>query len=160
MIKLITPVQYQEPLGELNSVRPLLLADEIKHVIDYPVLSRQPATSGSPIEGRLLRCTEQACPVIVPDNTEKQYDQYAKTFEVGAETWAIDFGRKVDYVQVRSSLYQRIDWLGQTTPDYTQKIFEIPENSMTFLPFKGQVIHFWANTDMGASGVLIVWGFY
>lgn len=54
-----TPVQYESVLDELNTVRPLQLADEGKVALDTPVLNANPVSSSRPAIGKLLRCNQR-----------------------------------------------------------------------------------------------------
>ncbi len=56
MPKLLTPIQYEDKLDELNKVRPLVLADEVKPSLDIPVLDSAPVSDSMPALGKLLRC--------------------------------------------------------------------------------------------------------
>jgi len=58
MIKLSTPVQYEDSLDELNIVRPMELTDEVKTILDIPVVNAKPVDTGCSAIGKLLRCNE------------------------------------------------------------------------------------------------------
>lgn len=68
MSKLITPVQFEPSLDGLNIVRPLLMPDEGKTVISYPVLCKTLPSEGKPGVGKLARCSHQGA--LLKDNTE------------------------------------------------------------------------------------------
>jgi hypothetical protein len=59
MPKLLTPVQYENTLDELNGVRPLELADEVKLTLDIPILNVNPVSQKRPAIGKLLRCNQR-----------------------------------------------------------------------------------------------------
>lgn len=81
MVKLITPVQYEQGLDGLNQVRPLTLVDESKAVIALPFGCINPPSKDRPAEGRLLRCDNQGAilsrkpnHLIPTDIAEYNYD--------------------------------------------------------------------------------------
>lgn len=59
MIKLATPILYENALNGLNQLRPLQLKDKSRLTLDYSVLCNNPVGINKPIIGRLARCTEQ-----------------------------------------------------------------------------------------------------
>lgn len=91
MAKLITPVQYEDTLDELNKVRPLVLNDEVKRNIDLPVLDANLVAKKGSALGKLLRCTNEGSLLvknhngfdnveIKPFDIERRYEQTTFTF--------------------------------------------------------------------------------
>lgn len=98
MPKLATPVEYEPTLEELNTVRPLQLADEGKIVIPYPVLCKNPPTKDRPAVGKLARCTQQGA-----------------LLKVGNAPFTL--------VESGSDTVTNVDWLFHYT--FTQKVYGV-----------------------------------
>lgn len=59
MPRLATPVIYEPALEQLNEVRPLVLADEVKRLVSLPVLCVNPVSQGLSAVGKLVSCDKQ-----------------------------------------------------------------------------------------------------
>ncbi len=70
-IKLLTPVQYEPTLEELNAVRPLELSDEVGISIDMVALDAGDEADKSSIIGRFMRCTQHGA---ILANSNVKYD--------------------------------------------------------------------------------------
>lgn len=56
--KLITPVQYERPLDDLNEIRPLSRVDTVRRMVSLPVIKSNPISGVSAVQGKLLRCDD------------------------------------------------------------------------------------------------------
>ena len=56
MPKLLSPIQYEDKPDGLNGVRPLVLDDEVKRILDIPVFDSVPVNKNRGVQGKLMRC--------------------------------------------------------------------------------------------------------
>ena len=96
MQKLVTPVQYENTLDGLNAVRPLVLADEVKPILDIPVLNANPVSENRPAIGKLLRCNQNGALVTKNHNGFKYYQ--TKSLEIDSPNYfnLCTFSQKVE----------------------------------------------------------------
>lgn len=137
MRKLLTPVQYEPSLEELNSVRPLQLADDAKIVIPYPVLCLNPVTKDRPPIGKLARC-DRAGALLASQPVEcTAYEYITEDFADGDSDKLIQFSQQVSFVQ---TLVTVVGFWGDgywTDPTYTAEIKNIFGTTTFYLPFVG-----------------------
>lgn len=97
MSSLLTPVQYEESLGELNQVRPLKLADEVKIEINIPVFNFNPVNKGKPVIGKLLRCDNNGALLKENSLVETNTESKSGSVSIGSDMYTVQFSQPVHY---------------------------------------------------------------
>lgn len=158
MPKLATPVQYEPALEGLNDIRPLQLADEVKIVLPYPVLCKNPPSTGRPAIGKFVRCTQQGAGVIHRINSLTSYELLSQYFDQDNPEHCISFSQKVRCVFVKFGLGSNTRGGYWTDPTYLIEIKAIGYRTNTFLEFVGTNLYVRAISQNG--DFFITWHFY
>ena len=95
MSKLLTPVQYEDTLDELNMIRPLELADVVKHLIDIPILNSNSVNNNLAL-GKLLRCDNAGASLIKNANGFKYVEAIAFYVDYLGKPRDITFAQPVE----------------------------------------------------------------
>ena len=159
MIKLRTPVQYEDVLDELNIVRSLSLNEVSRIELATPVLCKNPVSVGKPAIGKLLRSDEQGALLKSNSFFADKFESVGAQMSSGNLTKTITFSRKVKGVLVgwfETGPYGTFWWSDDT---YTAHYKVIPNKTQVYLPFNGTVIHFVMDWTIG-SIIITVLGFY
>jgi len=147
MSKLATPVQYEDALDELNTVRPLSLADKCKLALVTPLLCVNPASESRPATGKLARCNDQGA--LLKGNKDFA-DNYLSNSDYLTD---YDFTREFTYPQKVKGILCGFFYVTPACvmywcdPTYTIFYQTIPANVWVWLPFVGDTIHFIAVGD-------------
>lgn len=141
MRKLITPVQYESALDELNALRPLQLRDESKILVPYPVLCKDSDTRS--VIGMLARCSPQGALLRHTDKDYSAWQPIMGNFSYFVSNIAITFAQRVSRVIAISYGGGDCDDCRWTNSDYTHYIKQISivQYAATILPFRGTVIY-------------------
>jgi len=134
MPKLITPVQYEPTLDELNEVRPLQLADEVKSVISSPALNLNPVSHGRPVFGKLSRCNNQGALLTNGNSGYENYEAFSlPVYWHPTQHYSITFSQKVKRVFLLPTMFWFDPALKWTDPSYLITIKELNPNGDNWL---------------------------
>ncbi|GAI19748.1 unnamed protein product [marine sediment metagenome] len=158
MQKLATPVQYEPALEGLNDIRPLQLADKSKVVIPYPVLCKNPPSTGKPAVGMFARCSQQGA-LLKSNNRRYRFLEYEyRNYDYYRAKKTITFSQKVSLVLCTP--FASVDaiivrWM---LPNFAARIQDISLVEPTVLNFKGTNLHTkaWFSEELGYCAM----GFY
>lgn len=135
MPKLATPVQYEPALEGLNDIRPLQLADKSKVVIPYPVLCKNPPSTGKPAVGMFARCSQQGA-LLKSKNTRYRYlEIQARTYDFYDGRKTITFSQKVSLVLCYPgaiSFTLNVRWIVPATDGRIQEISLVEPTALNF----------------------------
>lgn len=160
MPKLITPVQFEPSLEGLNIVRPLIMPDECKTIISYPVLCQNLPSEGKPGVGKLARCTQSGA--LLRDNSELPDKVYDVELEISENGEEISYTFPTKVVGVIAQWEDEADVIDfwWCSSDYSVLFVELRRNDFVFLPFSGKTIHFFVDSSDGWDIELRLIGFY
>jgi len=152
MPKLLTPVQYEDTLGELNTVRPLVLADEVKVGLDIPVLNVSPANGRRFVHGKLLRCDNNGA--LIRGNSKKfdGYEIQSMYMDEATSAQTIEFTQQVYGVLWVVTSVLKCNYLRWTDPLYFKSYQELSLTGTSWLNFVGLSLSFISN--FGLSGYI------
>lgn len=160
MIKLATPVQYEQMLEALNALRPLALMDECKTEIIYPVLNMMAADKARPAVGKLARCGRSGSLLknksICYDNVET----IATTFHALEPDQSITFAQKVFIVFARTVYYNFTAATWWCDPSYAIMFKSVDYDLDVILPFVGRTMYFSSGITGGDVHGIEFNGFY
>lgn len=160
MSRLITPVQFEPVLGELNQLRPLKLKKLVRQKIVYPVIDAN--NSDTSTRGKLLRCNEGSTLVNPPQTGYETYevilDYYREYLDY---TYVpVTFSQQVKFVLIYTYnvwFYIDVQWVsgngGFALKDITQ-------NGVTECGFKGTTFWLGLHSDLDGWMVMQMYGFY
>lgn len=160
MVKVITPVQYESPMGGLNEVRPLEISGEVKPFIDTSILNINPVDTGRPAKGRLLRCGNDSA---VLQNCVKGF-RHVENVPVELDDAhaynSFTFSQKVDRV-----LWYSPWWVGAVSIFWCHDAYwllfqELSLDVPSWVPFTGKTIHLIGSFIGGGSLEANLYGFY
>lgn len=137
MPKLATPVQYEPALEGLNTIRPLQLADEVKVIIPYPVLCKNPPSENKPAVGMFARCSQQSALLKHRIKEFCGYEYIRTQFFLPAYTYCFVFSQKVSFVLFMVLAYSELDKIYWTDNTYTLYLQEISLVAPTFIKLVG-----------------------
>ncbi|MBA7621477.1 hypothetical protein ES703_28839 [subsurface metagenome] len=147
-------------MDELNEVRPLQLADEVKSVISSPALNLNPISHGRPVTGKLARCNNQGG-LSVNDNSGFENYEYIVTLFEGRP-----MPQKVTFAQKLKGLYlPQYEWFYPfTTFEWVDAgtrltIQTLHQDASNWLKFTGTEIWIRGNTGFNEF-YLVCLGFY
>lgn len=141
MPKLATPVQYEPALEGLNDIRPLQLADEGKVVIPYPVLCKNPPSTGKPAVGMFARCSQQGALLKSVSNVYSAYEKIRLNFDVDNLEQVVEFSQRIGFVLCVPIVHHRGSDLWWSEATYTAKFKKISQTAPTFLKFVGSDLY-------------------
>lgn len=160
MGKLITPVQYEPALEELNAVRPLQLQVRPRRILNIPILNKLPIESVKSIAGTLAKCTEQGSLLIKPPQDFTHYEAIEILLEEGIAEWYRDFTQKVYKILVYVYEKGLIGALAWTDPTWSSDIAIVNALGCFYWPFVGKRIYMRQNIFIGGYMFLYLIGFY
>ncbi|GAH82001.1 unnamed protein product, partial [marine sediment metagenome] len=138
MPKLATPVQYEPSLDGLNTIRPLQLADEVKTVIPYPVLCKNPPSIDKPAVGMFARCSQQGALLkSVPVWANRIFEDDFELSEREPNVHYV-FPTKVKYVFALLDMGGHSGAVHWTDSSYTQEYRLIATDKYTSIIFMGK----------------------
>jgi len=160
MPKLLTPIQYEDTLDELNIVRPLELADVVKHLIDIPILNSN-SVDNNPALGKLLRCDNAGALLIKNSNGFKHVEAKAFYVDYLGKPADITFAQPVErvlYKYVSDNECYNVMWVIPALGNPIIKTW--PATDTTWIEFNGTTIRL--NISGGILHHLhaILYGFY
>lgn len=160
MPKLITPVQFEPSLDGLNIVRPLIMPDECKTIISYPVLCQNLPSEGKPGVGKLARCTQAGA--LLRDNTEFGDKIYNGSLALSglSPCRAFVFPMKVAGVSVLAVTEETAATFYWCSPDCVNNYKQVSETAYTFLSFVGTNMRFKGVGLTEEETYLLIKGFY
>lgn len=160
MIKLATPVQYEDTLDALNAVRPLALAAEYKTELIYPVFCVNSVNKGRPAVGKLARCIR---PGSLLKNNFKAYDNYEALeipFHPGMPDKSFIFAQPVFQVYIVVLSYEGTPDIWWCDSSFSIMFKPIYYNQDIMLPFVGQRLYIHGVFEATEWVVLKAHGFY
>ncbi|GAH92147.1 unnamed protein product, partial [marine sediment metagenome] len=150
MVKLLTPVQYEGSLDELNKVRPLALADEVKRDLGLCILNVEPAAANNRLaRGKFLRCDSNGS--LLKHNS-KSYDNFelVKVLVHDHEYKAITFSQVVHKVSIKCFPFDGqagFNWVSSIGTWYQSLAYDA---SFTAVDFRGTTMYV-SGDGFGAS---------
>lgn len=160
MQKLITPIQYEDSLDELNIVRPLKLDDEVKHNLDIPVLDVIPVSKDRPAKGKLLRCDNNGGMLVKNHAEYENYEKVDRPFIGEFEFEYAQFSQKVSGVLWECKTIYSVAYFWWSDPSYSILFQTLANPGETWIKFSGTRIYF---VMIGVGDVVAdchVYGFY
>lgn len=161
MPKLLTPQQYENSLDELNELRPLQIADEVKRQIDIPVCNKLPVSTKKAVSGLLTKGTQQGALLTELNTDYTAYEKISQYFSDGSEQHCVTFAQEVNGVLcVQTTLFEYIEaWWTNST--YALQIMAISLIVPTYLPFIGTDLYVYASdTSIYRTLYMDFYGFY
>lgn len=125
MSKLMSPVQYESALEELNAVRPLQLQKCVRQGLDIPILNKLPKESIKSTAGTLARCTQQG--VLFSKNVHKftEYEHIQIILDHETDIAEIDFTEFVYKVIINIAAEIGISWAQWVHIPYNSNILAL-----------------------------------
>ncbi|MBA7654882.1 hypothetical protein ES703_62775 [subsurface metagenome] len=160
MPKLSTPFQYEDSLDELNMVRLLNLVDEVKRIIDIPVLDVNPVDEKGFAAGKLLRCDNNGA--LLSKNADGFKYCETQSFEIDSPAYFVpcEFAQEVQGVLLDVTDSENIvsfTWLSPATFGNLQ-YFNIL--GRTWVNIKGDVLLIKVSGAPPYYHYFTVYGFY
>lgn len=160
MPKLITPVQFEPSLDGLNIVRPLIMPDEGKTVISYPVLCKNLPSEGKPGVGKLARCTQDGA--LLRDNLEFASNRYYGALSLSglSPCRTFTFPMRVKAVSVLPVTEEPAATFYWCSSDCSNNYKQLSDTVYTFLSFVGTVMQFKMVGGTEEETYILIYGFY
>ena len=152
MPKLITPVQYEPSVDELNEIVPLYMGDEVQQAINLSVLNANPVSENRPVIGKLARCNQYGG--LLKYNDKRSFDNYELiAVDIPERNYVLyEFAQKVEIVLwtfTSGAKESLLDWCS-SGGIYTFKNLSL--TGSTWLEFIGTKLYL--RGDSGISGYI------
>lgn len=160
MPTLITPVQYEAALEELNALRPLQLAKTVQRLIDIPLVNKEPAESKKSVTGTLVRGTQDGSLLTnnVHELTHYEKIEYDETIFMGNVD--VEFAQLVKHVVFKLFSVALLNELWWCVPDTDIKIQDVLTVGIHQLNFVGTKISFYHNGVPIQNLTFAIYGLY
>ena len=160
MLKLATPIQYEDSLDELNTIRPLSLTDEGKIELVIPILNVNPVSSGRPVIGKLLRCNQVGSLVGNSSIGYSNVQELSHIFSTPPRTWLCQFSQVVSVVVLRGTILvgSPVTWWSDST--YTAQYASVVGNTFIIIRFVGDKLYLYCADPVGGVQGINVKGYY
>ncbi|GAG63498.1 unnamed protein product [marine sediment metagenome] len=160
MQKLLTPVQYEPLLDELNRVRPLVLTDESRSTLDNAVVNVNPVGDNRPAIGKFARCNQGGALLkSEPLWADDSFSQGITISNAGALV-SLTVDKRILGVITRFSIFADPFFVWWCNPAGDIKYTQIASTAWVFLPFVGHKIHFLGEGIPPWGGTITVIGCY
>lgn len=158
--KLITPVQYEPVLDDLNQIRPLQLQDDVQRVISLPVVNTNPANNPNNARGKFLRCSQQGVILGTHNYNSYDYEEIEKYIIDDFSDYLITFSQLVKFVQVEIRQMADSGYLRWRTL-YPSRLIIIYENTgFYYWPYRGTQLNVRINGTGNGGTQVFFRGFY
>lgn len=160
MPKLATPVLYEDALQQLNEIRPLKLADEVKQGFSLPVLCTNTPNAGKPAIGRLAQSNNRGS--LIAENSGRKFDNAEFidfSIPAGLRFKVCNFSQRVLGVHLfwvsRSQDSNAVFWCAADSTKIKQLVYQ----TWMWLPFIGTRIYF-IEQYSARSDAIWIYGLY
>lgn len=160
MVKVVTPVQYESPLGGLNEVRPMEMSGEVKPFIDTSILNINPIDNVRPAKGRLLRCGNDSA---VLQNSIKGFRKVETVFAelgYGDDEIVVTFSQRVERVLWSIIVSVNCQAIIRCNDKYWLPIQYVSLTGTTLLTFANTALYFIGAHTAGGHTEANLYGFY
>lgn len=160
MPKLTTPVQFESEFDVLNEVKPLILGDEVKSGLAFPIGNLHSVGAGRPAIGKLLRCNEFGALLIEgPTSRADNYEFIREIANSGITVYHIELSQFVKFILIKlEDLLQTTGFALCTPIGLTIRAFELEE--WHFVEFRQKTIYYKAFGEEDCDWTINLYGFY
>ena len=145
MVKLITPVQYADPLALANEPRPLTLARAAAYGLDIPIVNAQGTELPDKVRGRLLDGDDRgACGNFAAEQDKLVVEDQTFTIPIDQQYKDVVFANPFYGFYIKWTGVHPSDRLYWCTPGHTVIDMLTPEENWHYFPVRGTKLSFMA----------------
>lgn len=160
MLKLITPVQYEPALEELNAVRPLHLQERPRISLDIPIANKLPKASVKSTAGTLARCTPSGALLNKNVHEFTSYEMFTDTCNSPMCNTTITFSQTVYKIMVNVRTLRLVQGIMWTDNSFTLSLVNLKSLGKHYIDFVGKLFRIKAGVQPTGAAVCDVYGFY
>ncbi|GAF90525.1 unnamed protein product [marine sediment metagenome] len=160
MPTLITPVQYEPALEELNAVRPLRLQERPRISLDIPIINKLPKESVKSIAGTLAKGTPSGALLKLKKEYITAYQMQAVSVTTGYVHLNIVFSQVVKKVMVNVTSLGNTTVFYWSTDNFLVVLQDLNSIKVHYLPFVGTNLYIYYAKLSPGQLVFNVYGFY